>query len=260
MATKFTVLGCSGSEAAGESPCSFRLGDSVLFDAGSASTRLSVDEQTKLRSIYLTHCHLDHIKDLAFIAENIFSLQSAPIDVYAAPSVLRAVQQHFFNDVIWPDFSKLPTPQRPVFKFKEMPENAPTPVADYPGIHIEAVQVNHPGPTLGFIIAGQRRAIVYAGDTGPTQRIWEAVNRQPLVNDILLETSFPNRLQSIADDAQHLTPKTLARELEKLQRRDVKIHVYHVKVPYAEEIARELRELGDPRVRLLRQGDEFELS
>jgi ribonuclease BN (tRNA processing enzyme) len=141
-----------------------------------------------------------------------------------------------------------------------MTEGVAHPLQDCTGVTVEAVQVNHPGPTLGFLITGPKRGVVYTGDTGPTQRIWEFVNERPNINDILLETSFPNRLQTIADDAQHLTPQTLQNELKKIKRRDVKVHIYHIKVPYLDEIRREIEALDDKRIRLLQPGDSFELS
>jgi hypothetical protein len=39
---------------------------------------------------------------------------------------------------------------------------------------------------------------------------------------IVLEASFPNRLQDLAEISRHLTPQTLTRELDKLGRPSVR--------------------------------------
>ena len=56
---------------------------------------------------------------------------------------------------------------------------------------------------------------------------------------IITEVSFPNRMQDIADVSLHLTPKTLAGELAKLER-EVPVFLYHFKPPYIDELREEL--------------------
>ena len=38
-----------------------------------------------------------------------------------------------------------------------------------------------------------------SGDTGPTHQLWELLNRTPDLKALLLETSFPDELQDLAD-------------------------------------------------------------
>jgi len=260
MRTMFKVLGCSGSESLGVHPCSFMLGSDTLFDAGSAASLLNIDQQKALRRIYLTHCHLDHIKDLAFLGENIFSIHQEPIEVYGPAPVLHAIKQHFFNNVIWPDFTKLPSATQPIFNFTPLLEGVAQKWGGASDVTLEAFAVNHPGPTYGYFIHGAKRSLVYSGDTGVTDKIWQLLQANPRVTDLLVETSFPNRLQALADDSQHLTPQGLQKELQKMQRSDVKVHVYHIKVPYLKEITEELQALRDDRIRVLQAGDQFELD
>jgi cAMP phosphodiesterase len=75
----------------------------------------------------------------------------------------------------------------------------------------------------------------------------------------VIETSFPNRLQDVADASRHLTPQTLARELEKLGRRSLPVLVTHLKPEFRKEITAELRKLKDYRLRVLRDGDVLRL-
>ena len=66
-------------------------------------------------------------------------------------------------------------------------------------------------------------------------------------------------MAGIAKDSQHLTAEGLKKELAKIKRKDIKIHVYHIKVPYLDEVAKEVKALGDSRIRLLNPGDSFEI-
>ena len=75
----------------------------------------------------------------------------------------------------------------------------------------------------------------------------------------MIETSFPNRLQDVADVSRHLTPQTLAKELEKLPMKTPQILITHLKPEFRREVIRELRKLKGHRLRVLRDGDVLEL-
>lgn len=55
-------------------------------------------------AVLITHPHLDHIAGLA-INTPILEAGSGPKPVAALPSVLTAIKNHMFNDVIWPNLS-----------------------------------------------------------------------------------------------------------------------------------------------------------
>ena len=260
MAINLKVLGCSGSETSEERPCSFLLGDSVLLDAGSVARALPIEAQRKIRAIYLTHCHLDHIKDLAFLAENVFNGLDQTITIFAHADVITAIRTHFLNNVIWPDFSALPSSKTPLFAYQPVTLGEDRPFIGLDGVQFEAVQVNHPGPTVGYLVKGQKNTVAYVGDTGPTEAIWQAMNRCDNLSDVFLECSFPNEFEHLANKSLHLTSAMLPAELDKLQAKDVRIHIYHLKAPYRQRIEREIAELNNPRLRILAAGDEFQIS
>ncbi|KKK62014.1 hypothetical protein LCGC14_3008580, partial [marine sediment metagenome] len=68
---KLRVLGASGAEFPGQNPPGFLIDDVLLLDAGTIGAVLSEDEQWGIRNIILTHAHLDHIKSIPFLADNI---------------------------------------------------------------------------------------------------------------------------------------------------------------------------------------------
>lgn len=55
-------------------------------------------------AVLITHPHLDHISGLA-INTPILEAGNGPKPVAALPSVLSALKNHMFNDVIWPNLS-----------------------------------------------------------------------------------------------------------------------------------------------------------
>ena len=71
-------------------------------------------------------------------------------------------------------------------------------------------------------------------------------NETPNLKALITECSFPNRMQAVADISLHLTPKTLAEELAKLEC-DVPVLVYHFKPPYVDELRTELSATVLPR-------------
>ena len=79
------------------------------------------------------------------------------------------------------------------------------------------------------------------------------------VRALLVETSFPSRLQAVADASGHLTPRTLAGELSKLERNGYPIFLYHLKPAFASELRRELAAMRLGDVRVLARGEELDL-
>lgn len=60
--------------------------------------------QEIIGAFLITHPHLDHVSGLA-INTPIIEAGSGPKSVAALPSVLAAIKNHVFNDVIWPNLS-----------------------------------------------------------------------------------------------------------------------------------------------------------
>jgi ribonuclease BN (tRNA processing enzyme) len=110
---------------------------------------------------------------------------------------------------------------------------------------------------VGFVLSNRRATIAISGDTGPTQAFWRRVNAEPRLDALLVEMSFPNAQQRLADLSGHLTPNTLARELSKVKRGGVPVYLYHLKPAFTAELRRDLRRLALDGVRILKMGDEF---
>jgi ribonuclease BN (tRNA processing enzyme) len=117
---KIRVLGCSGAIAKGCRTTSFLVDADVLVDAGTGVGDLTLDEMLAVEHVFLTHAHLDHVAALPLMLDAVASGRSRPVCIYALPGTIGALRAHIFNDVIWPDFSQLPTPDAPFLRFQSI--------------------------------------------------------------------------------------------------------------------------------------------
>ncbi|MDH5445253.1 MAG: MBL fold metallo-hydrolase, partial [Gammaproteobacteria bacterium] len=104
------VLGCSGGIGEQLRTTSLLLNGEILIDAGTGLGDLSLQEMASIGHVFLTHSHLDHLAGLPLLIDSIFDQIKSPLVIHAQPVTLKAVQDHIFNNVIWPDFSVLPSP------------------------------------------------------------------------------------------------------------------------------------------------------
>jgi ribonuclease BN (tRNA processing enzyme) len=235
------VLGSFGGESPGCRMTSLLVDGVVAIDAGAITRALTIDEQRAIRHVVITHTHMDHTASLPFLVENIFGANDEPMSIYCTDQVLSGVRRHVFNNDTWPDFSLIPNRLYPSLRFESIIPERPFVIPGLPGgdLQVTAIPVNHVVPTTGLLLRQGATSTLFTSDTGPTDRIWEVANATRDLAAVITECSFPNRLQEVADVSLHLTPRTLAAELAKLERR-VPVHLYHYKPPYVEELRREL--------------------
>ena len=106
---KINVLGCSGAEFPGHNPPGFLLDETILFDAGSLTNVLDRKGQSKIKDIFITHAHLDHIRGISFLADNIIvERRKQRVIIRSIPSVIKTIQKNLLNDSLWPDFTMIP--------------------------------------------------------------------------------------------------------------------------------------------------------
>ncbi|MEM9291011.1 MAG: 3',5'-cyclic-nucleotide phosphodiesterase [Acidobacteriota bacterium] len=252
---RIQVLGASGGECLGSSLTCLLINETIALDAGSLAGNLSLDAQAKVRSIVLSHSHMDHIASLPFLIENVFGSAPGPIEIYASAPTIYAVRKNLFNNEVWPDFSRIPNHLLPSVRFHELTEEEPV-VID--GVTFTPIPVQHVVPTFGFLIQHEGSAMLWSSDTGPTQRLWEIANATPDLKLVGLEVSFDNSLQHIADISDHLTPNTVDQELAKLEV-EVPVLLHHLKPPCAEAIQREVAHLGRSNLGFLEEGKTYEI-
>ncbi|MEK6748506.1 MAG: 3',5'-cyclic-nucleotide phosphodiesterase [Pseudomonadota bacterium] len=233
------VLGCSGGIGAGHRTTSFLVDHDILIDAGSGVGELTLPEMAEIRHVFVTHSHLDHINFIPLLVDTIFSLVKKPLVVHGQAVTLKALQDHIFNWVIWPDFSKLPTPERPVLTFCEM---VPGQALDVDGRTVEMIPVNHAVPAVGYRVSKGKKAFAYSGDTSSNDSLWAALNAHDSLDLLIVETAFPNHKEHLAGLAGHYCPKTFAADIVKLKH-DAKIFLTHLMPGEEDRILAELKVL-----------------
>jgi len=251
---KLRILGCSGGELPRHRTTCFLVDGKLAIDAGALTASLSLEELLRVDDIVLTHSHFDHVKDVPLLSDLLVGRRETPVRVHASTACARTLRESVFNDELWPDFTRIPDQQAPIIEIRPFDPSRPFRIGKYT---VAPVPVDHPVESVGFVLSDGRSAIAISGDTGPTTRFWKKVNAQRRLDALLVELSFPNALQGLADVSGHLTPQTLAGELAKLDRNGVPVLLYHLKPAHVAELKRELAKLALPNVRVLKRGDAF---
>jgi len=234
---KVTILGSSGGAGGSRQyVSSYLVNESVAIDAGCLGLYGTPEQQACVRHVVLTHAHLDHIASLPFFLENVWTAGPDCPVVYGSAQTLDAVRRSIFNDEVWPDFVALSERMPPFVRFQVLQPEVPIRVA---GLVVTPVTVNHTVPTFGYIVQDGDSAVIFAGDSGPTTRLWQFAADVPGLRAVFLEASFPNRMKAVAEISQHLTSETFGREAAKAPL-GVKIIAVHLKVQYHDEIAQEI--------------------
>lgn len=251
---KLRVLGSAGAELPDFRPPAFLLDDQLLLDAGTIGSVLSEEEQLKINTIFITHSHLDHIRSIPALADNIIIKNlSHTVSVQSTGEVITAMQDHLFNNIIWPDFSSIPSAENPVIKFTTITPYCENAVDGY---RIMAIPVNHTVPTVGYVVKSGVKTLVYTGDTGPTEEIWTFCSG---VDVLIVEVSFPDSMKDLAQLTKHLTASMLVEELAKIEVLPKRILITHPKPQYYEIIYKEVMALDIKGVELLRDGSVYEI-
>jgi ribonuclease BN (tRNA processing enzyme) len=251
---KIRVLGAYGAEGLAQRPSAFLVNDRILIDGGTVGGALASPEQLAIDHALVSHSHLDHVAGLAYLTETLaLCAAERPLTIASLDPVVTALRTSIFNDIVWPDFTKLPTAAAPVLRFQPLKEDVEQFVGD---LWVTPVAVSHTVPTSGFILHDGTSGLVYSGDTGPTDALWAAARHVRGLRAVILECAFPNRLAGLAEIARHMTPELIRRELDKLPA-DVPVLIFHVKPQFFDEIGEELGAVGGARITMLDQGQTY---
>lgn len=249
------VLGCHGGETSKHRTSSFLVDGKVAIDAGAVTSMLTLEEQRAIEVVLVSHAHLDHVRDLATLADNRCQQGGPPLVIAAIPETLEVLRRHFFNDLVWPDFSKIPAGDGMTIVFRSLEPEGTTELA---GMKVTPVLVHHTIDAAGFLVQTPTGTIGYSGDTGPTERFWQKLNERDDLRALLMEISFPDEHHRLARLSGHHTPETLERELHKLEeRRDLPILLYHIKPVFEQRVERELARIRGRNLEICRLGDRF---
>jgi ribonuclease BN (tRNA processing enzyme) len=232
---------------------SYVINDSVAIDAGCLGFVGSPQQQSKVRHLFISHTHLDHIASLPIFLDNVFDMGQPTVTIYGSDAVLDTLKADLFNDRVWADFVGLSAQGVSLMKLEHLRDGRPVHVD---GVTITPVSVNHVVPTHGFLIDDGTATVVIASDTGPTEEIWRRANECGNLRAVFLEASFPSEMASLAERAKHLTPAGFAVEVKKLTR-PARVIAVHIKARFHAAIVKELKELNITGLEMARYGQPY---
>jgi ribonuclease BN (tRNA processing enzyme) len=262
---KVRVLGCSGAIAKDCRTTSFLVDGDLLIDAGTGAGDLTLEQMRGVDHVMLTHSHLDHIAALPLMVDAVAAMRAMPLVVYGLPGTLAALKAHIFNNIIWPDFTRIPSATAPFVRLQEIH------VGQFLGVNgklIEVLPAVHTVEACGYSVSHGKACWVFTGDTERNPAFWIRLNQLD-VGMLVIETAFSNLEKELARRSLHLSPESLGAELDRIAAgREFPIYITHTKPAETEQIMAEIHQMDlttmrgiHPRhdIRWLRAGQEFNL-
>jgi ribonuclease BN (tRNA processing enzyme) len=254
---KVRVLGCSGGINRDAATTSFLVDDDILIDAGTGVCDLTLEEMRRIRHIFISHSHLDHIAAIPLLADTLFDdLIERPLIVHAQAETIKALRDHIFNWTIWPDFTELPNAGNAVLKLEDMAVNDSLELS---GRYIEMIRVNHTVPGVGYYVESAGKSFAFCGDTTTNDTFWNGLNKHTSLDLLFVESAFADEDLALANKAFHYCPQLLALDLPKLKHKP-RVCISHLKPGAEQLIMQQCRAaLPDRDVCQLKNGDIFQL-
>ncbi len=255
---KIQALGVYGGQLPGKHNTGMLLDGCTLIDAGTIGLNTDIETQRKIRRIFISHAHMDHIEALPFFAVNIVSNRAESVEITGSQYTLDAIKNHQMNGVIWPDFTKIKNfGGNAIYSYRPVETNKWFEAGPY---KVKAVPVTHTIPTNGFIIGKDDSYFVYTGDTKTTDNIWkEAAKLGKKLKTVIAELSFPDEMKDLAEASAHYTPKTLEADLKKLGGLKPKVYCYHIKPEYNAKIRREVKSINSFKIEIMDEKETYKV-
>lgn len=251
------AIGASGGVTAGYKTTCYLIGENLLLDCGAAATGLDLEEQKNITDILVTHPHLDHIKDIAFLIDNTFNPARQKLKLHSSAAILEDIKENFFNNKIWPDFSKIPS-QKNVKDSELLVYEAFNDQKSLNQYQVKMVDVNHPGNAVGFLLSNKDTDVLFTGDTGVTDEIWQLGKQAKNLKAVFTEISFPNNMEQLAVASGHYTINLLLKDMQKLGKQ-TPVYINHFKPQFFQALVEEFHKLAPENWVLLHQNHEINL-
>jgi ribonuclease BN (tRNA processing enzyme) len=214
----------------------FVLEGTVAIDAGPLALCGTSDEQGRIDRVFLTHSHADHVGSLPVFVENSADARRGVLAVHGGKETLDSLKEDVFNDRVWPDYRRLAAVERERLRYAPLEPEVPV---EANGLRITPVPVRHTVPAFGYVVESEDGVVVFGGDSGPTDRIWEVARGKGRVRAVFMEATFPDEEGDLARRTGHLTPRLVAEEAAKLPA-GTSVVVVHMRPRFRDRIVEEL--------------------
>jgi ribonuclease BN (tRNA processing enzyme) len=233
------LLGAHQGESLDTRFMSILVDGRLAIDAGGLTSTTTIEEQLKIEAVLITHRHYDHLKDLIPLAHNAWLTK--PTHIYCIDATRRALQDHIFNDVVWPSMSEQQGGLFPVVFHAVEPGRT----FDLLGYTVTPIEMSHTVPTVGYLVERGGSSFFYTADTrGDGNPPWADIRPDLL----LAETTMASRHEEVAHRVGHLTPQSLGRELRAFHARQgyyPRTVCVHINPAQEAQVRRELAALAD---------------
>lgn len=235
-------LGTSGTKTFSAGTTCLRVSKSCVIDAGNLIEGTG-EGLYLIEHIFLTHSHLDHIIDIAFMADIFVTRKKTPLKIYGLKETLDNLRHFIFNHKIWPNFEEIDLIDREA-KTVEFIEIFSDEQYRIDEVVLTPFKTNHTNGSCGYLIEHAGNGILFTSDTYRCQKIWDMMESHLHIHSLIIDVSFPSSYEKLANDSKHMTPKILAEGLEACTRQDFRVFPMHLKSLFETTIRDELRALG----------------
>jgi ribonuclease BN (tRNA processing enzyme) len=163
--------------------------------------------------------------------------------MYGLPATLQSVHTHFLDGLVYPDLTKELNNTPPRFQSHDVTAGV---AFETLGYTVKPVSASHPVPAVGYIVKSPSgRCIAYTGDTDGDLLPMLRDEMAPEV--VVVDVTYPNRLQWRAEVSGHLTPSLLGNQIGAALKDGVelpRIVPAHVSLQEQDEVYQELLEVG----------------
>ncbi|MDQ7067576.1 MAG: MBL fold metallo-hydrolase [Sulfurimonas sp.] len=203
----------------------------------------------------MTHSHLDHIIDIAYILDNYFNLRKKSLNIIGLPQTIKAIKENFLNNTIWPDFSKIPLTKSDemAVTYTELELNKEYEIGTNESIR--AFKTDHTVASCGYVYTKKGASVLITADTYSLDTAIKEVDLDEKISSIVVECSFPSEMRELAINSKHLTPQLLFEKLKAMKRENIAVYIHHIKPAFFKRISDEIEEYkGEWETIILKDG------
>jgi ribonuclease BN (tRNA processing enzyme) len=248
---RLEILGCYGNVLGDHRTTAFLINDSILLDAGTVTETLGHTRLGGIKQVVISHTHIDHVKGLFSLVDELALMGGHTIDLTSVNQILDIISQNLFNNLIWPDFTVIPSEDRAVINVRTIELEKTAAVGS---VTVKPILMTHTVYTVGCVVKEGDHGFMFTSDTGPTQRFWEVAREEQGIDFIIADVSFPSRLEGLAKISGHMTLSMLVERLDRFGLSEAPVYISHIKPIFLQEIQSELSTLRGRNIRQLEQG------